>query len=105
LAWVSSTVWPRLSCTSIFTGALPRGMLGALPWPISRAMPLKWTCSPGRYRPRSLWMKPRILVAPPRRSSATPKFHSWIPFDQLPSTTALSLLLGFSTMAISRWLR
>jgi hypothetical protein len=48
-------------------------------------------------------MKPRILVAPPRRSSVTPKFQVWMPFDQLPSTIAVSP--AFSTTAISRWLR
>jgi len=75
---------------------------GVLP-AISRTMPLKWTCSPGRYRPRSLWMKPRRRVAPAERSSATPKFHVWMPFAQLPSTIATSL--SFSIVAISRCAR
>src|SRR5665647_2739605 len=36
-------------------------------------------------------MKPRILVAPPRRSSVTPKFQIWMPLDQLPATFEVGL--------------
>src|SRR5262249_41780603 len=67
---------------------------------ISRTMPLKCTARPGRYRPRSDSMKPRMRVAPPLRSSGTPKFQIWMPLAQLPSTTARSP--AFSTTAIMR---